>query len=110
MIAILATRGLLYFRTGDTAAGRIHYERAMNQARSLGRRTHLAMAAVMLAREEVLAGTPEAPGAVRKAERLSRGASSKAVAVKEWLFYVVIVARGGSPVPAPLDGSLPRSG
>ena len=89
-MAALATHGMLSFRSGDPESGRRFYERSMSKARSLGLPLPLALAAIMLAREEVRAGGAGASDAVRQAERLSRGSTNKAV--KEWLAEVVQAA------------------
>lgn len=55
-VASRATRGLLAFRRGNLDEGRRQYDEAIRQARSVGLREEEAMAAVMLAREEVRSG------------------------------------------------------
>lgn len=78
-----ATRGMLAFRTGDPETGRRLYEVGISEFRSAKRPELRALASVMLAREEVRAGTPNAQQALQRAERLAGGDST--TAVKEWL-------------------------
>jgi hypothetical protein len=67
----IATRGLLAFRLGDTEKGRrLYQESIMGWQRQDGRRDNAARAAVFWAREETLAGTEEADGAVAVADAL----------------------------------------
>jgi Tfp pilus assembly protein PilF len=96
-MAALATHGLLAFRSGDPATGRRLYERAIAKAKSLGLPDRHAFASVLLAREEIRAGTPEAAEALYLAERFSRGISDKAV--NEWLAEVARAASGSIPRP-----------
>jgi len=78
-----ATRGLLAFRTGRPETGRRLYELAIREFEVALRPEMKALASLMLAREELRAGTPNAPSALQRAEKLSQGSSHPAV--KEWL-------------------------
>jgi len=71
-IAITATRGLLAFRRGRIEEGREEYLAAIDLARNLGLAGMKALAAVFLAREEIVAGAADAKLAVRRAEELAR--------------------------------------
>jgi tetratricopeptide (TPR) repeat protein len=68
-----ATAGLFKFRSGDTAEGRRLYREAMTHARRSGDRRTEALAAVHLAREELLAGTDHAPESLRAAAKVCEG-------------------------------------
>jgi tetratricopeptide (TPR) repeat protein len=74
----LATGGLLAFRSKQFAEGRRLYDEAIELARVSRLSYQRAMATALLAREEVLAGTPEAAPAVARArtEVLSAGEKS----------------------------------
>ncbi len=68
-----ATEGLFKFRTGNADEGRRLYQEAMTQARRIGDRRTEALAAVHLAREEVLAGTDHARESLRAAAKACEG-------------------------------------
>lgn len=68
-----ATEGLFRFRTGDLDEGRRLYADAMAQARRSGNRRMEALAAVHLAREEVLAGTDHIVESLRAAAKACEG-------------------------------------
>lgn len=68
--AHLATRWLLAYRLGSPEEGRARYSQAIAVARS--RPDMQAMAAIMMAREELRIGTPQAGDAIDSAFRLSR--------------------------------------
>jgi len=55
----LATSGLVHFRRGSVPMGRQFYQSAIELAESIGNAEMKAMAAIFLAREELLARTPE---------------------------------------------------
>jgi Tfp pilus assembly protein PilF len=56
----LANRGLIAFRSGDEPQGRIHYKRAIEGFAKIGRLDLSAKARVYLAREALIARSPEA--------------------------------------------------
>jgi len=64
---VLATRGLLAYRTGDTALGRARYEEAVRMGLAKGDRRWLALASMLFAREEALASAPGALDAIKRA-------------------------------------------
>jgi hypothetical protein len=68
-----ATEGLLKFRTGNVEEGRRLYADAMAQARRNGNRRTEALAAVHLAREELLARTDHIAESLRAAARACEG-------------------------------------
>lgn len=70
---LLATEGLLSFRKGDSAEGRRLYLEAIEQTRHQGNRRTEALAAVHLAREELLAGTATAVESVLAAAKTCEG-------------------------------------
>jgi tetratricopeptide (TPR) repeat protein len=66
--ALIATGGLLLFRSGDFAHGRRAYLEAIERARNGGRPSkNSARAAIILAMEEIRAGTEEVAAAVGRA-------------------------------------------
>ena len=67
---LTATEGLIHFRRGETAEGRIKYQAAIEQARRGGRMEQVAMALVFLAREELDASTGESDRLVQQAESM----------------------------------------
>ncbi len=71
---VSATRGLIAFRTGQTAEGRRLYDDAINELRREHQDNLAALATVFRAREEVLRGTAEAPAAVKAAIATARNA------------------------------------
>jgi hypothetical protein len=62
---LIATHGLLEFRRGNAVRGRELYLQAIEDARRQGHRRTVALAALHLAREEVLVGTPTAAETIR---------------------------------------------
>jgi tetratricopeptide (TPR) repeat protein len=68
---LLATEGLLKFRSGDINAGRQLYFEAVELAKRKGDRRLLALALAHLAREEVLEGTEAAEESLRVATEAS---------------------------------------
>ena len=58
-VTLIATEGLVLFRSGFVEAGRQLYVRAAEKAQALGHVKYRAMAALYLAREEILAGTTQ---------------------------------------------------
>jgi len=69
---LLATMGLLLFRSGDSEEGRKMYERALADASLRGDRYLKALALWHLAQEDVVAHTQEAARALVRAERASK--------------------------------------
>ena len=72
-ITLTATRGLVSFRKGSVEEGRQFYLQAMELAKKNGIPTYRALAAAYLAREEIVAGTSSAIGALRRAIAEARG-------------------------------------
>jgi tetratricopeptide (TPR) repeat protein len=68
-VTLTATTGLLLMRRGKTEEGRKLYKHAYELAGLLGLRKYRQMAAVYLAREELLANTPLASAALRAASK-----------------------------------------
>ena len=66
-VTLAATQGLVLFRAGFTSEGRELYLKAMEKATSLGFTKYRAMAALYLAREEMLARTNEWQGRLKQA-------------------------------------------
>jgi len=64
---LLATEGLLSFRSGAPAIGRSLYREAIKIAGEASARRAQALAAVHLAREEMFQKSPEAPAALNEA-------------------------------------------
>lgn len=71
-MTIIATAGLIAFRRGSTEEGRALYRQAMDLAKGQQYRKHRAVAAIYLAREEILARSPEAEKAVELANNETR--------------------------------------
>lgn len=71
-VVIVATRGFMQFRRGLPDIGRKLYNEAIQRAAKLSIKKVKAMAALYLAREEILAKTPHASQAVKKAFALSQ--------------------------------------
>jgi tetratricopeptide (TPR) repeat protein len=69
---ILATRGLVAFRSHSPTEGRAHYRAAIARFTKLRDPDRAAMATLFLAREELEAGTPEAIGAIEEAITATR--------------------------------------
>src|SRR5439155_25781920 len=80
-VAWLATGGLLRFRSGLSAEGRELYLRAMELASESNRHYQRALAAAFLAREELLARTPSATGALEAARREASKVQAKVESV-----------------------------
>lgn len=78
-VALAATWGLLAFREGDVERGREMYAAALSLARRRNLPEQEAMAAVMLAREELALGLDPAEQAFRAALRVAGGVDSAAV-------------------------------
>jgi tetratricopeptide (TPR) repeat protein len=76
----LATKGLFLYRTGRPGDGRASYLESMRSTRDPNVR---AMAAIMLAREELIAGQPTAGRAVEQARKLHRQVATKEL--QPWL-------------------------
>ena len=72
-ITLTATKGLICFRKGMIEPGQHLYLEAMDHAKKTGVLNYRAMAAVYLAREEILAGTEYSELALRRAVEESRG-------------------------------------
>lgn len=85
-VALLATAGMLLYRLGDVEQGREGYREAIRAARARRDRDREAMAAVMMAREEILSGGAEVEALRGQAERLAKQTTS--AAVKLWLSFV----------------------
>jgi tetratricopeptide (TPR) repeat protein len=64
---VMATRGLVAFRSQEHAAGRTYYRGAIERFRKLKDPDRVAMASLFLAREELEAGTAEAIEAIENA-------------------------------------------
>lgn len=71
-IAITATQGLLFFRRGNSSEGRAFYRRAIEQAKKRGMRSSSAVAAIYLAREEILSKSEEINAAIELATEEAR--------------------------------------
>lgn len=69
IVALLATTGLVYFRKRDQEAGRKLYKQAIEKARQFNSKKMAALAAIYLAREEILAATSEMENAYELALR-----------------------------------------
>jgi Flp pilus assembly protein TadD len=65
---LTATQGLILFRLGEWEAGRRHYEEAISRLLAQKRRDEATMAKVILAEEEIFAGTELALRALARAE------------------------------------------
>ena len=76
---LTATRGLVAFRLGNHEEGRALYRDAVELLRARRENDHAALAALMLAREEVLAGTDQASAAYQAAEAAAGRSTSKDV-------------------------------
>ena len=76
---LTATRGLVAFRLGHHDEGRALYRDAVELLRARRENDHAALAALMLAREEVLAGTDQASVAYQAAEVAAGRSTSKDV-------------------------------
>jgi tetratricopeptide (TPR) repeat protein len=76
-IAWTATRGLLAFRRGRFDEGRSLYMQALDGSKAYTQ--NHAFAAAFLAREEIIARTPEASGALQRAENNAKTLGSMAV-------------------------------
>jgi tetratricopeptide (TPR) repeat protein len=76
---VLATQGLIYFRRGFPDEGRSLYLQAIEVARKNQNNNYNAIAAINLAREELLAESPSATEALRRAEKESADFPSKDV-------------------------------
>jgi tetratricopeptide (TPR) repeat protein len=77
-ITWFATGGLLLFRQGNIAEGRLRYKKALDLAKNdLFRK---ALAVSFLAREEILAGTSQAQSAYESAVEASKAVTLKSVA------------------------------
>jgi len=72
-----ATQGLLAFREGSIAKGRALYNAAIVSLGLQKDADAVAYAAAFLAREELLAGTPESIEALAQARKLAQGSSSQ---------------------------------
>jgi tetratricopeptide (TPR) repeat protein len=81
-VALLATKGLLAYRTGHAAEGRRFYREAIAQARRFNARDALAMASIMFAREELTSRSREA--AAIADEALKAAQASTEPSVTEW--------------------------
>jgi hypothetical protein len=77
---------MLLYRLGDVEQGREGYREAIRAARARRDRDREAMAAVMMAREEILSGGAEVEALRGQAERLAKQTTS--AAVKLWLSFV----------------------
>jgi tetratricopeptide (TPR) repeat protein len=75
----LATGGLIAFRSAQATEGRRLYNQAIELSHRYGFWYHCVMATVLLAREEVLARSLEAPAAVSRAESEVRIRSDKSL-------------------------------
>ncbi|MGI8837578.1 MAG: tetratricopeptide repeat protein [Pyrinomonadaceae bacterium] len=71
-IAIIATAGLIAFRRGSADEGRALYRQAMNMAKAQEHKKQRAIAAIYLAREEILIKSSEAEKAFELANKESR--------------------------------------
>jgi len=79
LIAITATQGLLLFRRGHPDEGRLFYRHAIEDAKKRGFRKSCAVAAIYLAREELLSSSAEIEKAVESARELSKNISDNGV-------------------------------
>lgn len=75
---LAATEGLLLFRAGWIEQGRLRYDTAIRAFQRQQARDLAARAAVMLAREELLLHTEQAPHALERAIRLAHGVRDQA--------------------------------
>ena len=69
-VTLTATTGLLHFRKGEIAQGRLKYQEAIADAKKAGRQGQEAMGLVFLAREELDAGTELADEAIKRAQQV----------------------------------------
>lgn len=74
-VTLMATKGLVCFRKGQTEQGRTLYLRAIELARRRFMYKHAALATVYLAREEVIANTPLKTQALQRAVSESKSHS-----------------------------------
>lgn len=81
-LVLLATHGLVAFRQGALPAGRDGYRSAVSGLRRIGEPDLAALAAIMWAREELRAGTPESVTAYQEAEKAAQASSMPEVV--EW--------------------------
>jgi Tfp pilus assembly protein PilF len=81
-VALLATKGLLAYRTGRIEEGRHFYREAIAHARRVNARDALAMASIMFAREELANRSGES--ASLAADALQAAQASTQPAVTEW--------------------------
>jgi tetratricopeptide (TPR) repeat protein len=70
--AVVATGGLVAYRTGDSALGRRLYETAIHHARTAGHRSQEALATFYLAMEELRLQSDDAVSLARRAAELAR--------------------------------------
>src|SRR5258707_15609665 len=70
-----ATQGLLLFRRGHADEGRLFYRRAIEEAKKRGYKKSNAVAAIYLAREEILSRSHEIESAIESAIERSKNIS-----------------------------------
>jgi tetratricopeptide (TPR) repeat protein len=75
-IAVLATEGLIRYRSGDRAAGNAKYLEAIELAERLHATESMAWALLYLAREEMLSGSANVPPILARAENVLKNARS----------------------------------
>ena len=80
-VTLLATHGLVLFRTGNPDRGRELYRAAIEQASKIGSPKYSLMAALYLAREELLAKTPFAHASAEQALTKALSSEEKDVGV-----------------------------
>jgi tetratricopeptide (TPR) repeat protein len=76
MIAVLATEGLIRYRSGDRAAGNAKYLEAIELAERLHAIEAMAWALLYLAREEMLSGAADVPPILARAANVLKNARS----------------------------------
>jgi len=97
---LAATEGLLFFRIGNVGVGRTRYEAAIGSFQRTQQRDLAAKAALMLAREEVLAGTPLATAAWERAKKLVETSKrNDVVNLRERV--EALIGTSSSPPPSP---------
>ena len=76
---LTATQGLVHFRQGQAAVGRQNYEEAISRLLAQKRRDEATMAKVILAEEEIRAGTEMAVAALSRAEKAIKETTARFV-------------------------------
>lgn len=99
-ITLVATQGLVLFRTGFPQQGRRLYEIAMQKASSLGEPKYRFMAELYLAREELLADVPDATSTADQAVENSSKSTDREVALLAGQIRLLCANRGVRKIEA----------